>query len=65
LALTYRLRSHLEEAIEHGDKVVVAVRTPGADAYRVRQSDDSDYATSTYARGESLPYAAAEIVPPR
>jgi ketosteroid isomerase-like protein len=41
------LLSQLEEVIGHGDKVVVTVRTPGADAYRVRQSDDRDYAVFT------------------
>jgi ketosteroid isomerase-like protein len=45
------LRSQLEEVIGHGDKVVVAVRTPGADAYRVRQSDDRDYAMFTVRDG--------------
>ena len=45
------LRARLEEVIGHGDKVVVAVRTPGADAYRVRQSDDRDYAMFTVRDG--------------
>jgi ketosteroid isomerase-like protein len=45
------LRSQLEEVIGHGNKVVVAVRTPGADAYRVRQSDDHDYAMFTVRAG--------------
>jgi ketosteroid isomerase-like protein len=37
--------------IGHGNKVVVAVRTPGMDAYRVRQSDDRDYAVFTVRGG--------------
>jgi ketosteroid isomerase-like protein len=41
------LRAQLEEVIGHGNKVVVTVRTPSADAYRVRQSDDCDYALFT------------------
>ncbi len=45
------LRARLEEVIGHGDKVVVAVRTPGADAYRIRQSDDHDYAMFTVRDG--------------
>jgi ketosteroid isomerase-like protein len=45
------LRAQLEEVIGHGDKVVVAVRTPGADAYRVRQSDDRDYVLLTVREG--------------
>ncbi|HYV02610.1 MAG TPA: nuclear transport factor 2 family protein, partial [Actinomycetota bacterium] len=28
------LRAQLEEAVEHGDRVMVEVRTPGVDAYR-------------------------------
>jgi ketosteroid isomerase-like protein len=45
------LHAHLEEVLGHGDKVVVAVRTPGADAYRARQSDDRDYAMFTVRDG--------------
>jgi ketosteroid isomerase-like protein len=45
------LGSQLEEVIGHGDKVVVAVRTPGADAYRVCQSDDRDFAMFTVRDG--------------
>ena len=48
------LRSRLEEVIGHGDKVVVAVRTPGSDAYRVRQSDDRDYAMFTMRDGRII-----------
>ncbi len=45
------LRAQLDEVIGHGDKVVVAVRTPGADAHRLRQSDDRDYAMFTVRDG--------------
>ncbi len=44
-------RAQLDEVIGHGDKVVVAVRTPGADAHRLRQSDDRDYAMFTVRDG--------------
>jgi len=49
------LRAQLEEVIGHGDKVVVAVRTPGADTYRVRQSDDRDYALFRARRANRRP----------
>jgi ketosteroid isomerase-like protein len=45
------LLSHLEEVIGHGDKIVATVRTPGADAYRARQSDDRDYTLFTVRDG--------------
>jgi ketosteroid isomerase-like protein len=41
------LRAQLEEALGHGDRVMVVVRTPGVDAYRVRQADDRNYAVFT------------------
>lgn len=59
------LRAQLELVIGHGDKVVAAVQTSGADAYRLRQSDDHDYALFSVRAGESLPHATAGIVPRR
>jgi ketosteroid isomerase-like protein len=48
------LHAQLEEVIGHGDKVVVTVRTPGADAYRGGQSDDRDYAVLTVPGGRII-----------
>ncbi len=45
------LRAHLEEAVGHGDRVMVVVRTPGVDAYRVRQADDRNYDVFTVRDG--------------
>jgi ketosteroid isomerase-like protein len=45
------LRAHLEEAAGHGDRVMVVVRTPGVDAYRVRQADDRNYDVFTVRDG--------------
>jgi uncharacterized protein len=46
------LRAQLEEVVGHGDQVVVVVvRTPGADAYRVRQTDDRNYSVFTVREG--------------
>lgn len=57
------LRAHLEEVIGNDDKVVVAVRTPGADAYRVRQSDDRDYAMFTVRDGRIVALRDCRNVP--
>ena len=46
------LRAQLEEVVGHGDRVmVVVVRTPGVDAYRVRQADDRNYSVFTVRGG--------------
>jgi uncharacterized protein len=45
------LRAQLEEAVGHGDRVMVVVRTPGVDAYRVRQADDRNYDVFTVRDG--------------
>jgi uncharacterized protein len=37
------LKSRLEEVHANGDRVMVAVHTPGLDALRARQSDDRNY----------------------
>ncbi len=34
-----------------GDRVMVVVRTPGVDAYRVRQADDRNYSVFTVRDG--------------
>jgi len=41
------LRAPLEEVVGQGDRVMVVVRTPGADAYRVRQAEDRSYSVFT------------------
>jgi ketosteroid isomerase-like protein len=45
------LRARLEEAVGHGDRVMVVVRTPGVDTYRVRQADDRNYDVFTVQDG--------------
>ena len=45
------LRAQLEEVVGHRDRVMVVVRTPGADAYRLRQTDDRNYSVFTVRRG--------------
>lgn len=45
------LTSELEDVIGNGDRVVVVVRTPGIDAYRVRQADDRNYDVLTVHEG--------------
>jgi ketosteroid isomerase-like protein len=45
------LRAQLEEAVGHGDRVMVVVRTPGVDAYRVRQADDRNFDVFTVRDG--------------
>jgi len=45
------LRAQLEEVVGHGDRVMVVVRTPGVDAYRVRQTDDRNYDVFTVRDG--------------
>ncbi len=45
------LRAQLEEVVGHGDRVMVVVRTPGVDAYRVRQTDDRNYDVFTVRAG--------------
>lgn len=45
------LQAQLEEVLGHGDRVMVVVRTPGVDAYRVRQADDRNYSVFTMRDG--------------
>jgi ketosteroid isomerase-like protein len=45
------LTSELEDVIGNGDRVVVVVRTPGIDGYRVRQADDRNYDVLTVHEG--------------
>jgi ketosteroid isomerase-like protein len=45
------LRAQLEEVVGHGDQVMVVARTPGADAYRVRQAEDRSYSVFTLREG--------------
>ena len=37
------LRSELEEVVVNGARVMVVLRTPGIDAFRIRQVDDRNY----------------------
>ncbi len=45
------MRSQLEEVIGEGDRVVVVVRTPGVDTYRVRQANDLNFTVLTVRGG--------------
>jgi ketosteroid isomerase-like protein len=45
------LVSQVEEIASNGDKVMVSVRTPGADQRRAWQADDRNYVVLTLARG--------------
>ena len=45
------LRSELEEVVGNGDRVMVAVRTPGVDAYRARPANDRNYDVLTLRDG--------------
>ena len=45
------LRAQLEEVVGQGDRVMVVVRSPGADAYRVRQAEDRSYSVFTVREG--------------
>ena len=45
------LVSQVEEIASSGDKVMVAVRTPGADRRRAWQANDRNYVVLTLARG--------------
>ena len=47
----HQLKADLEEIAARGDQVMVAVRTPGADAFRVRKANDRDYAVFTVREG--------------
>jgi ketosteroid isomerase-like protein len=44
--------SELEEVDSCGDKVMVAVHTPGADQYRAWQGNDRNYLVLTLCRGQ-------------
>ncbi len=41
------LASQIEEVVANGDKVMVAIRTPGVDGVRVRQNEDRNYLVLT------------------
>jgi ketosteroid isomerase-like protein len=46
------LRMQLEEIVGHGDKVLVAVHTPGVDAHRATPADDRNYEVLTLRGGQ-------------
>jgi ketosteroid isomerase-like protein len=45
------LTSRLDEVITNGDRVMVGVHTPGIDAFRMRQAQDSNYVVITVMDG--------------
>lgn len=45
------LKAELEEVAGKGDAVMVAVRTPGIDAFRLRKASDRNYAVFTVREG--------------
>ena len=45
------LKAELQEVAGNGDAVMVGVRTPGIDAFRVRKANDRDYAVFTVRGG--------------
>ncbi len=45
------LRGELEEVVASGDRVMVVVRTPGLDSFRVRKADDRNYTVLTVREG--------------
>jgi len=45
------LKAELEEVAARGDRVMVVVRTPGIDMYRMRKADDRNYAVFTVREG--------------
>jgi uncharacterized protein len=45
------LKVEVEEVVGNGDLVMVVVRTPGIDAYRVRKAEDRNYAVFTVRDG--------------
>ena len=47
----HHLKAELEEVAVRGDQVMVAVRTPGVDGFRVRKADDRNYAVFTVREG--------------
>jgi len=45
------LRSEVEDVLGHGNRVIVTERTPGVDAYRVRQAADRNFTVLTAREG--------------
>ncbi|HEX6930795.1 MAG TPA: nuclear transport factor 2 family protein [Streptosporangiaceae bacterium] len=48
------LKSHVEEVIGNEDKVLVTIRTPGADQFRARQTGDLNYDVFTVRDGRII-----------
>ena len=48
------LRAELEEVSALGDRVMVVVRIPGVDAFRIRKADDRNYAVFTVREGRII-----------
>ena len=45
------LKAELEEVVASGDRVMVVVRTPGVDLFRLRKGEDRNYAVFTVREG--------------
>jgi ketosteroid isomerase-like protein len=45
------LKAELEEVVGQGDRVMVVVRMPGMDSFRVRKGDDRNYTVLTVREG--------------
>jgi ketosteroid isomerase-like protein len=50
------LTSHLEEVLGNGERVVVVVRTPGVDAYRVTPAEDRNFTVLTVRDGRIVAF---------
>jgi uncharacterized protein len=46
------LKVQLEEVVASGERVMVVVRTPGVDAFRVRKAEDRNFAVFTVRDGK-------------
>jgi ketosteroid isomerase-like protein len=45
------LKAELEDVVASGDRVMVVVRTPGVDAFRLRKAEDRNFAVFTVREG--------------
>jgi ketosteroid isomerase-like protein len=50
------LHAELEEVAGNADRVMVVVRTPGIDAYRLRKADDRNFAVFTVREGRIVAF---------
>jgi ketosteroid isomerase-like protein len=54
------LKSEVEELIGEGERVMVVVRTPGVDAYRVNPADDRSFNVFTVRKGRIVALRACQ-----